>query len=155
MKAARDLAKLYAEGGADSEKAKDKALAIINAYSVKMQRLDGHDAPLCAIQCYDLVRAMTILRNFKSDGWDDMIRRVMFPMMDKFEADSPYANGNWGAIVNRLRMACGIYLQDKRLYQASIDYFSMPTTTAHCQTISARLANVRKVDVTKHMHSLA
>lgn len=123
MKAARDLAKLYAEGGADSEKAKDKALAIINAYSVKMQRLDGHDAPLCAIQCYDLVRAMTILRNFKSDGWDDMIRRVMFPMMDKFEADSPYANGNWGAIVNRLRMACGIYLQDKALYQASIDYF--------------------------------
>ncbi len=123
MKAAYDLAKLYAKGGAESEAAKDKALAIINAYSTTMQRLDGHDAPLCAIQCFDLVRAMTLLRSFKTAEWDKMVYRAMIPVMDKFEADSPYANGNWGAIVNRLRMACGIYLQDKELYQASVDYF--------------------------------
>ena len=123
MKAAHDLAKIYAKGGVDSDGAKQKAISIINAYSITMQRLDGHDAPLCAIQCYDLVRAMTILRDYKTPEWDAMVHRVMFPMMDKFEADSPYANGNWGAIVNRLRMACGIYLQDKDLYKASIDYF--------------------------------
>lgn len=166
MKAARDLAKLYAEGGPDSEKAKDKALAIINAYSVKMQRLDGHDAPLCAIQCYDLVRAMTILRHFKSDGWDGMIRRVMFPMMDKFEADSPYANGNWGAIVNRLRMACGIYLQDKALYQASIDYFfhandngSLPnyiSETGQCQESGRDQAHVQLgIEAMSHICEMA
>lgn len=123
MKAARDLADIYAKHGADSEKAKEKALAIINAYSATMQRLDGHDAPLCAIQCYELVRAMTTLREFKTSDWDAMVRRVMLPEIDKFEANSPYANGNWGAIVNRLRMACGIYLQDKDIYQASVDYF--------------------------------
>lgn len=166
MKAACDLAKLYAEGGPDSEKAKDKALAIINAYSVKMQRLDGHDAPLCAIQCYDLVRAMTILRHFKSDGWDGMIRRVMFPMMDKFEADSPYANGNWGAIVNRLRMACGIYLQDKALYQASIDYFfhandngSLPnyiSETGQCQESGRDQAHVQLgIEAMSHICEMA
>jgi hypothetical protein len=44
-------------------------------------------------------------------------------MMNKFEADSPYANGNWGAIVNRLRMACGIFLDDKALYKEAVDYF--------------------------------
>ena len=101
----------------------DKALEIINAYAETLQRFDGHDAPLCAIQGYWLVRAMTILQSHATAKWGNMIRRTMLPMIDKFEADSPYANGNWGAIVNRLRMACGIFLQDSTVYQASIDYF--------------------------------
>ena len=54
---------------------------------------------------------------------DEMLRRAMLPMMEQFEADSPYANGNWGAIVNRLRMACAICLKDSMLYRASVDYF--------------------------------
>ena len=127
MKAAFDLANIYsnkkASSTADREKAKAKALDIINAYSSNLERLDGHDAPLCAIQCFDMVRAMTILRDFKTPQWDAMVRNAMLPTIDKFEADSPYANGNWGAIVNRLRMAIGIYLQDKDIYQASVDYF--------------------------------
>ena len=40
----------------------DKALEIINAYAATLQRFDGHDAPLCCIQGYWLVRAMTILK---------------------------------------------------------------------------------------------
>ena len=52
-----------------------------------------------------------------------MIRRAMLPVVDKFEADSPYANGNWGAIVNRLRMACGIFLRDSVVYGSALDYF--------------------------------
>ena len=100
----------------------DKALEIINAYAHTLQRLDGHDAPLCAIQCYDLVRAMTLMKAHRTVQWDDMVRRAMLPMMEQFEADSPYANGNWGAIVNRLRIACGIYLEDSTIYRAAIDY---------------------------------
>ena len=38
----------------------EKALEIINAYAGKLQRLDGHDAPLCLIQGYWLCRAMMI-----------------------------------------------------------------------------------------------
>lgn len=99
------------------------ALDIINAYAATLQHLDGHDAPLCAIQTYHLVRAMTLLRDHQTPEWSAMIRRALIPMMEQFEADSPYANGNWGAIVNRLRMACGIFLQDNTLYKAAIDYY--------------------------------
>lgn len=101
----------------------NKALEIINAYASTLQRFDGHDAPLCAIQGYWLVRAMMLLKDRQSPEWSAMIRRAMLPVLDKFEADSPYANGNWGAIVNRLRMACGIFLDDNTLYRSSIDYY--------------------------------
>ena len=102
---------------------KDKALEIIHAYARTLQRIDGHDAPLCTIQGYDLVRAMTLLREYKTEAWDKMLRAVWLPVLDKFEADSPYANGNWGAIVNRMRMAAAIYLEDSLLYAAALDYF--------------------------------
>ena len=101
----------------------DKALEIINAYARTLQRFDGHDAPLCAIQSYNLVRAMTLLRDHQTPEWAAMVRRAMLPLMDRFEADSPYANGNWGAIVNRLRMACGIFLRDSVIYRSAIDYY--------------------------------
>ena len=108
----------------------DKALEIINAYALTLQRFDGHDAPLCTIQAYWLVRAMIVLKNSQFtihnsqlESWGSMIRRAFLPIIEKFEADSPYANGNWGAIVNRCRMACAIFLEDSALYQASIDYF--------------------------------
>ena len=109
----------------------EKALEIINAYANKLQRLDGHDAPLCLIQGYWLCRAMMIEKlivrseKLKVDtmAWKTMLRRAMVPTMDKFEANSPYANGNWGAIVNRFRMACALAIDDKTMYQAAIDYF--------------------------------
>ena len=108
----------------------EKALEIINAYANKLQRLDGHDAPLCLIQGYWLCRAMMIEKSItpgpspKERGdWAAMLRRAMVPTMDKFEANSPYANGNWGAIVNRFRMACALAIDDKAMYQAAIDYF--------------------------------
>ena len=122
-----------------------KALEIINAYATTLQRLDGHDAPLCAIQCYKLVRAMTLMktkfmgtvtsRSADAKGqlsgneaaqvktWEAMVRRAFVPMMQKFEADSPYANGNWGAIVNRLRLACAIFLDDDAMYKEAKDYY--------------------------------
>ena len=100
----------------------EEAVRIIDAYAGTLQRLDGHDAPLCAIQCYWLVSAMNTLKMQRAE-WNAMVRRALLPMLDKFEADSPYANGNWGAIVNRLRMACGIYLKDSTIYQNSVNYF--------------------------------
>ncbi len=99
------------------------ARRIIDAYATTLQRLDGHDAPLCAIQCYWLVRAMTIMKRAHCSKWSDMVKRVMLPMMAQFEEDSPYANGNWGAIVNRCRMACAIFLEDSTLYHASVNHY--------------------------------
>ena len=125
MKAAFDMAKAGLEINYDAtaDNMTRQALSIVNAYANTLQRLDGHDAPLCLIQGYNLVRAMTILEQHKTPEWDAMVRRAFLPVIDKFDADSPYANGNWGAIVNRMRMACAIYLQDDDLYKAAVDYF--------------------------------
>lgn len=117
MKAAWDFAK---------EGKHEKAQRIINAYAETLQRLDGHDAPLCLIQGYWLCRAMglTPCPSPKERGeWETMLRRAMVPTMNRFEVDSPYANGNWGAIVNRFRMACAIAIGDSAMYQAAIDYY--------------------------------
>jgi hypothetical protein len=106
-----------------------KAVEIINAYSRTLQRFDGHDAPLCCIQAYWLLRSMTLLNaegkmtREESDAAQDMVRRAMLPVIEKFEADSPYANGNWGHIVNRCRIAASIFLGDKDLYQQAIDIY--------------------------------
>ena len=123
------------------------AVAIINAYARTLQRFDGHDAPLCTIQAYWLLRAMTSLTPGPSaeerKAWEAMVRRAILPVLDKFEADSPYANGNWGHIVNRCRMAAAIFLQDKALYQHAVDVYlhandngSLPnyvSATGQCQ----------------------
>ena len=37
------------------------AIHIINAYAKTLQRFDGHDAPLCTIQAYWLLRSMSLL----------------------------------------------------------------------------------------------
>lgn len=102
---------------------KEKALEIIHAYANTLERFDGHDAPLCTIQAYDLLRAMTLLKEEQTPAWAAMVQRAILPTIDKFEADSPYANGNWGAIVNRCRMAAAIFLEDSTLYQAAKNYY--------------------------------
>ena len=136
------------------------AMEIINAYAQTLQRFDGHDAPLCTIQAYWLVRAMMevknsqfTIHNSQLEKWAAMIRRAFLPTISKFEADSPYANGNWGAIVNRCRMACAIFMEDSVLYQASIDYFlngndngSLPryvSETGQCQETGRDQAHVQ------------
>ena len=101
----------------------DKALEIINAYAETLQRFDGHDAPLCTIQAYWLLRGMILMKAYQTSEWTAMIRRAILPVLEKFEADSPYANGNWGHIVNRCRMATAIFLDDKDLYQHTIDIY--------------------------------
>ncbi|MBQ2210629.1 MAG: alginate lyase family protein [Prevotella sp.] len=102
---------------------KETALNIINAYARTLQRFDGHDAPLCTIQAYWLLRAMTLMQKHRTPEWQAMVRRAILPVVDKFEANSPYANGNWGHIVNRCRMAAAIFLEDKALYQHAIDIY--------------------------------
>ena len=114
MKAAYDLAK---------EGRHDQATSIIDAYAGTLQRLDGHDAPLCLIQTFHLVRAMSLEKTRQKTEWADMVKRAILPTIKRFDADSPYANGNWGAIVNRCRMACAIFLEDSALYQAATNYY--------------------------------
>lgn len=102
----------------------DKAREIIDAYASTLQRFEGHDAPLCLIQAYWLLRAMMIEKGETAPAtWEAMVRRAMLPTIERFEAASPYANGNWGAIVNRCRMAAAIFLADSALYAHAKDYY--------------------------------
>lgn len=101
----------------------DKAVEIINAYAGKLQRIDGHDAPLCLIQGYWLCRAMMIEKAYRTSEWDRMLRQAMLSTAEQFEMNSPYANGNWGAIVNRFRMAAALSMEDTILYKKAVDYY--------------------------------
>ena len=101
----------------------ETAVAIINAYAGTLRRFDGHDAPLCTIQAYWLLRGMILMKEHQTPEWSLMLRRAVLPVIDKFETDSPYANGNWGHIINRCRMAAAIFLDDKKLYQHAIDIY--------------------------------
>lgn len=107
---------------------KEKSLAIINAYSEKLQSIDGHDAPLCCLQGYYLVNAMELMRDEVSverrHDWIKMLRRSFVPVIDRFEAMSPYANGNWGAIVNKMRMAVAIFTDDRAMYNKAKQFFA-------------------------------
>ncbi len=88
----RDMRAAYDLAVAGDEAA---PVAIINAYAQTLQGFDGHDAPLCTIQAYDLVRAMTLMKGHRTAEWDAMVRRAILPTIAKFDADSPYANGNY------------------------------------------------------------
>lgn len=102
---------------------KEGAAHIIHAYAQTLQRLDGHDAPLCTLQGYDLVQAMIMCSSMQTPEWSAMLRRAFLPVINQFEADSPYANGNWGAIINRMRMACALFLNDSTMYKHAVEYF--------------------------------
>ena len=130
---ARDGEHRHTKGGSerDMRAALDMALKgdtaqarrIVDAYARTLQRIDGHDAPLCLIQCYWLVRALMSLECRAESGEFALISRVILPVIERFDADSPYANGNWGAIVNRCRMACAIALADTALYRQAVEYY--------------------------------
>lgn len=105
-----------------------KSMEILDAYSGTLQAIDGHDAPLCCLQGFFLVNAMELMRDESTASqhaaWAAMIRRAFIPVMDRFEAMSPYANGNWGAIVNKMRMAVAIYSDDREMYDKACRMFN-------------------------------
>lgn len=109
-----------------------KAMEIIRAYSRELTRIDGHDAPLCAaLQGAIFINACELMRYTKGSGWtkedtklsEKMFRSAFLPVLDEFERMSPYANGNWGAAVCKMRMAIGVYCDDKAQYQRATEYF--------------------------------
>jgi len=109
----------------------EKAMEIIRAYSKSLVRIDGHDAPLCAaLQGFILVNACELLR-YVYKGWkksdtrktEEMFRSVFLPVLDEFDRQSPYANGNWGAAVCKMRMAIAVYCNDDEQYHRAIKYY--------------------------------
>jgi len=107
------------------------ALTIIRGYARQLQSIDGHDAPLCAgLQGFIFVNACELLR-YGCPLWtkadtretESLLRRAFLPVLDEFNRRSPYANGNWGAAVNKMRMALAVYTDDARQYSRALDYY--------------------------------
>ena len=136
------------------------ALAIIRAYADRLQAIDGHDAPLCAgLQGFILVNACELLR-YCYPAWtkadtratEAMLRRAFLPVLDEFDRRSPYANGNWGAAVNKMRLALAVYTDDAKQYDRAIAYYrhgqdngSLPNylaATGQCQESGRDQAHV-------------
>ncbi len=109
----------------------EMAMEVIRGYSSTLTKIDGHDAPLCAaLQGFMLINACELLR-YEYDGWkradtkatERMFRDVFLPVLDDFDNRSPFANGNWGAAVNKMRIAIGVYCNDKKQYDRALAYF--------------------------------
>ena len=107
------------------------AMKIIRAYANRLQAIDGHDGPLCAgLQGFILVNACELLR-YEYPAWtkgdtrstESMLRRAFLPVLDEFDRLSPYANGNWGAAVNKMRLALAVYTNDAKQYARAIGYY--------------------------------
>jgi len=106
------------------------AMNIIRAYAKTLKTVNIDD-PLCAgLQGFIYVNACELMR-YRYKGWtaDDtrqterLLREAFLPVLDRFDRMAPFANGNWGAINNKMRMAYAIYTNDARQYQLATDFF--------------------------------
>ena len=115
----------------------DKAMEILRGYAGTLQKIHGPDDPLCAgLQGFMLINAAEIMRyTYKqveyTNGWtkedtqqvERMFREVFLPVLTTFVEAKPYANGNWGGSVNKMRMAIAIFSNDVDLYNKVVDFF--------------------------------
>ncbi len=115
----------------------DKSMEILRAYARTLKKIHGPDDPLCAgLQGFMLINAAELMRytymdKDYADGWTSadtkiigrMFREVFLSVLETFVQAEPYANGNWGGSVNKMRLAIGIFLDDEALYNKSVDFF--------------------------------
>lgn len=115
----------------------DKAMEILRGYARTLRKIHGPDDPLCAgLQGFMLINAAEIMRytyeqTEYDNGWtaDDtrqvegMFKEVFLPVLTAFVEANPYANGNWGGSVNKMRMAVAIFSNDENLYNQAVDFF--------------------------------
>jgi hypothetical protein len=77
--------------------------------------------PLCRIQCYGLVQTMMLIRIHQTVEWRNMLQCAILPVIEQFESDSLYANGNWDAIVNWKHRYGSQLTKEKVVICSSID----------------------------------
>lgn len=115
----------------DGDEYGETAINIVRTYAHNLKYIDGHDATLAAgLQGFVLVNAAELIR-YNHPQWTDadsrdtelMLRKVFLPVLDRFRDASPYANGNWGAIANKMRMAIGVFCDNEAIYSEAIDYY--------------------------------
>lgn len=102
-----------------------KAIEIMNAWSAVVERHTNHNAPLQASWAASVFpRAAEIVRHTYS-GWAPaeierfgaMLRRAYLPHI---EEGRPNYNGNWELSMIEAMIGCGVFLDDRRLFDKAI-----------------------------------
>lgn len=110
------------------EKYAQKAVDIINAWSYKVQVINGKDAVLCAgIYGYKFANAAEILR-FSYKKWSEkdidqckkMLLDIFFPVLKDF---APFANGNWDAASVVSMMSIGVFCDNRQIFDRALTYY--------------------------------
>ena len=112
----------------ENEAYANKAIEILNAWSVVLWDFDDNDAKLLAAWTgHQLCNAAEILRYTKS-GWEDqdienftnMLMTVYYPLLRYY---FPQANGNWdGAIIHTI-LAIAIFTDNREMFNNAIGHF--------------------------------
>jgi len=106
----------------------DKAIEIINAWSLKLKSITGRDAVLMAgLGPFKMLNAAEILR-YTQAGWKDAditrtekhFKEVIYPVIKDV---APFANGNWDAAAIKTMMAIGVFCNDRDILERALRYY--------------------------------
>ncbi len=105
-----------------------KAVEILNAWSATLKTVSGHDTKLLiGMTGVQLCNAAELLR-YTYTGWlkpdqerfERLLREILYPPIKDF---FPAANGNWDASMIQTMLAMGVFLEDRAMFQRSVDYY--------------------------------
>ncbi|MBX2851064.1 MAG: alginate lyase family protein [Phycisphaeraceae bacterium] len=105
-----------------------KAVGFLDAWSAKLEKLEGHDTKLLSgMAGVKLVNAGELIRH-SYDGWkgagqdrfEVMLRNVFYEPIKDFY---PTANGNWDAAMIQTMLGMGIFLDDRKMFDRAVTYY--------------------------------
>ncbi|MFA6544564.1 MAG: alginate lyase family protein [Limisphaerales bacterium] len=105
-----------------------KAVEILNAWSMKLRRMEGRDVILSAsLNGFKFVSAAELMRHtFPAWQREDvarferLLKEIVLPPIRDF---APFANGNWDAACVVAMMSAGVFCDDRALFDRAVTYF--------------------------------
>lgn len=96
----------------------EKAVAVLDAWGGSLQTITGHDKELAAaLYGFKLVNAAALLGH---KPFAACVRRAFLPVVTNF---ATFANGNWDTACIKMLLACGVFLDDKTLFDKAVAYY--------------------------------
>lgn len=105
-----------------------KAVAILDAWSAALRRMDGRDVQLGAgLNGFKFANAAELMRHAYA-GWgpaevarcERMLREVVCPPLMEF---ATFANGNWDGACVKTLLAVGVFCDDRELFERALRYY--------------------------------